>query len=342
MRHKTLLIATLVLGLAALALLRLNREAPATEGGKQPLVAATTLDRLQALTVKAGNKSVTLEKSADGWTVKEKLSLPADVENRLQPLIRGLQKANNLGQLTANPKRLERLALADSAVELTSDDGRKTAIQFGKQTEDGVGSSARLQGQDFAIRTDFTGYLEGDATSWVDFNLFVTPPAEIRSIAFVWKDGQAEFARKAKGVPFEGKDGPAVDDIVMTLATLRAADAVALDDKAAAQAGRSAQVKLTLFDGSSVTLTLAKATAVSANDSPKTYMRVEHSDPKHRANALAKKAVFIAAPWLAEQVPASLADFKKGQQPAPEPASTTIPIPGPAPTIIGTPDIKLK
>lgn len=342
MRHKTLLIATLVLGLAALALVRLNREAPATDGGKQPLVAAATLDRLKSFTVKSGNKSVTLEKSADGWTVKDKLSLPADVENRVQPLIRGLQKANHLGQLTANPKRLERLALADASVALTTDDGKTTAIQFGKQTEDGVGSSARLQGQDFAIRTDFTGYLEGDATSWVDFNLFVTPPAEIRSIAFTWKDGRAEFARKAKGALFDGKEGPAVEDIVMTLATVRAADAVALDDKAVAQAARSSQVKLTLFDGSSVTLTFAKIAGAPANEPAKTFVRVEHSDPKHRANALAKKAAFIAAPWLAEQVPASLADFKKGQQPAPEPASTAIPIPGPAPTIISTPDIKLK
>jgi hypothetical protein len=341
MRHKTLLIATLVLGLAALALVRLNREQPAADGGKQPLVATATLDQLKSFTVKAGNKSVTLEKSADGWTVKEKLSLPADVENRLQPLIRGLQKANNLGQLTANPKRLERLGLTDSSVALTSADGKTTTIQFGKQTEDGVGASARLQGQDFAVRTDFTGYLEGDATSWVDFNLFVAPPAEIKSVAFLWKDGKAEFSRQAKGVPFEGKQG-SVEDIVMTLATVRAADAVALDDKEAAQAARSSQVKLTLFDGSAVTLTFAKVATAKPNEQPKTFVRVEHSDPKHPANALAKKAVFVAAPWLAEQVPGSLADFKKGQQPAPEPVAPPIPIPGPAPAIITSPDIKVK
>ena len=341
MRHKTLLLATLVLGLAALALLRLNREAPAADDGRRPLVEAATLERLKAFTVKANNKAVTLEKTAAGWTVKEKLSLPADVENRLQPLIRGLQKASHLGQLTANPKRLERLGLADSSVTLTTDDGKSSTIQFGKQTEDGVGASARLQGQDFAIRTDFTGYLEGDANSWVDFNLFVAPPTEISSIAFVWKDGKAEYARKAKGALFDGKDGPAVEDIVMTLATVRAADAVPLDDKAAAQAARSSQVKLTLFDGSSVTLTFAKAVA-AGSEAPKTYVRVEHSDPKHKSNALLKQAVFIAAPWLADQVPASLADFRKAQQPAPEAPAPAIRIPGPAPAIVTSPDIKVK
>ena len=72
-------------------------------------------------------------------------------------------------------------------------------------------------------------------------------------------------------------------------------------------------------------------------------MRVEHSDPKHKANATSKKAVFIAAPWLAEQVPGSQADFKKSlQQPSAEPAAPTIQIPGPAPAIITSPEVKIK
>ena len=342
MRNKTLLIATLVLGLIAFTAVRLTREAPKAEAGKQPLVAAALLDGAKSLTIKANNKSVTVEKSADGWTVKEKLSLPADVEHRLLPLIRGLQKANNFGQLTANPKRLEKLGLADTSLTLVGPDGQPTTIQFGKQTEDGLGASARLAGQEFAIRTDFTAYLEGDPLSWVDLNLFVTPPAEIKSIAFLWKDGQAEFSRKAKGALFDGKEGVAVEDIVMTLATVRAADAVALDDKDAAKAVRSSQVKLSLFDGTSVSLTFAKLAGTTPNEPGKTFVRVEHSDPKHKANALAKKALFIAAPWLAEQVPGSLADFKKGQQPAPEPTAPTIQIPGPSPSIITSPEIKIK
>ena len=343
MRNKNLLIATLVLGLLALAAVRLTREAPKAEAEKKPLVEAGLLDGAKSLTVTANNKSVTVEKSADGWTVKEKLGLPADVENRLLPLIRGLQKANNFGQLTANPKRLEKLGLADSSLTIVGPDDKKTTIQFGKQTEDGLGASARLVGQDFAIRTDFTGYLEGDPLSWVDLTLFATKPAEIKSIGFEWKDGKASFSRKELGAPFEGKEGQAVEDIVATLATVRAADAVALDDKDIAKAVRSAAVKLTLFDGSSVTLTFAKLAGVAPNDQGKTFVRVEHSDPKHKANAIAVKAAFIAAPWLAEQVPSSLADFKKAQQqPAAEPTAPTIQIPGPAPAIITSPDIKLK
>lgn len=342
MRNKNLLIATLVLGVLAFAALRLTRETPKAEAAKKPLVGAALLEGAKSLAIKANNKSVTLEKNAEGWTVKEKFGLPAEIENRLLPLIRGLQKANDFGQLTANPKRLEKLGLADSSLTLVGADGTPVTIQFGKQTDDGLGASARLAGQAFAIRTDFKDYLEGDPTSWVDLTLFTSKPADIKAVSFEWKDGKAEFARKAQGAPFEGKEAQAVEEIAATLATIRAADAVALDDKEVAKAVRTAQVKLALFDGTSVTLVFAKLSGTSPNDQGKTFVRVEHSDPKHPSHAAAKKAAFVAAAWLAEQVPPSLADFKKAQQPAPEPAAPTIQIPGPAPAIITSPEIRLK
>ena len=123
-----------------------------------------------------------------------------------------------------------------------------------------------------------------------------------------------------------------IEEIVATLATIRAADAVALDDKEAAKATRIAQVKLTLFDGSAVTLAFTKLAGATPNDQGKAFVRVGHSDPKHQANAAAKKAVFVAASWLVEQIPGSLAEFKKAQQPATDAPAPTFQIPGPAPT----------
>ena len=342
MRNKTLLIATLVLGLVAFAVVRLTRETAEAAPAAAPLVDPAVFGALKSLTVKSGPRSVTVTKAGESWTVTDRFGLPADVENRLLPLIRGLQKARQHGQLTANPKRLERLALADSSLTLVGDDGKPLTIQFGKQTEDGLGASARLPGQDFAIRTDFTGYLEGDPLSWVDLTLFASKPTEIKTIDFEWSDGKASFSRKAVGALFEGKDGPTVEDIVATLANVRAADAVAADDKDAAKAVRAAQVKLTLFDGAMVTLTFAKVGGATPNEQPKTFVRVAHSDPKHPANATAKKAAFVAAAWLAEQVPASLADFRKGQQPAAETPAPVIQIPGPAPTIVPPKEITVK
>lgn len=341
MRNKTLLIATLLMGVGALVTVRLTREAPTDAPVRKPLVAAAVLDAVRTVTIKANNKSVTLVKGEAGWTVKEKLNLPADLENRLLPLMRGLQKAGDFGLLTANPKRLEKLGLTDAVVTLTGADGKATTIAFGKQTEDGLGASARLNDEKHAIRTDFTGYLEGDPTAWADLTLLAAKPAEIKSVKLEWTDGQAAFARKEVGAPFEGKEGAAAEDIVTALATVRAADALPLDDKEAAGARQTARITLGLFDGATAVVTLRSAGPAKPGESARAFVTVTHSDPKHQANAVAKLATFTAVPWMVEQVPASLADFRKGPASA-EPAPQTIQIPGPAPAIITSPDIKVK
>jgi hypothetical protein len=330
MRNKTLLIATLVLGLLAFAVIRLTRETVDAAPAQPPLVDPAVFGALKSLTVKSGPRSVTVVKSGESWTVQERFGLPADVENRLLPLIRGLQKARQHGQLTANPKRLEKLGLTESSVTLVTTDGRTAAIEFGKQTEDGLGNAARLAGQAFAVRTDFTAHLEGDAASWVDLTLFSAKPADIRTIALQWKDGRAELSRKSAGAPFEGKDAGALEELAATLATFRAADAVAKNDADAAKAPRSVEVKLTTFDGATATLAFAKLAGTQPNDPGKFFVRVTHSDPKHKANAADQLAVFTAPAWLSEQLPASFADFKKAGQPAAPAAPSFLPIPGPA------------
>ena len=327
MRNKTLLIATLVLGLVAFAVVRLTRETADAAPAQPPLVDPAVFGALKSLTVKSGPRSVTVTKAGESWTVTERFGLPADVENRLLPLIRGLQKARQHGQLTANPKRLEKLGLSDSSVTLATTDGRSVAIEFGKQTEDGLGNAARLAGQAFAIRTDFSTHLEGDAASWVDLTLFSAKPTDIRSVALTWKDGRVELSRKAAGAPFEGKDAAALEEIDGTLATFRAADAVAKSDADAAKAPRSVEVKLTTFDGATATMAFAKLAGAQPNDPGKLFVRVTHSDPKHKANAADKLAVFTAPAWLSEQIPASLADFRKAGQPAAAPSF--LPAPGP-------------
>jgi hypothetical protein len=333
MRNKTLLIATLVLGLVALTVVRLTRETIEAAPAQAPLFDPAVFGSLRSLTVKSGPRSVTVVKTGEAWTVSERFGLPADVENRLLPLIRGLQKARQHGQLTANPKRLEKLGLTESSVTLVTTDGRSVAIEFGKPTDDGLGNAARLAGQAFAIRTDFSAHLEGDPASWVDLTLFSAKPADIKTIALTWKDGRVELSRKSAGAPFEGKDAAALEELAATLATFRAADAVAKGDADAAKAPRSVEVKLTTFGGTTATLAFAKLAGTQPNDSGKLFVRVTHSDPKHPANAADKLAVFTAPSWLSEQIPASFADFNKAGQSAAPGAPSLLPIPGPVPAM---------
>ncbi len=320
MRNKSLLIGTLVLGLGALALLNLKPQDAADSGPKSPLVATEILTQPKSLTLKANGKSTTVEKAADGnWVVKEKFNLPVDVENRLRPLVIALQKAENLGVLTSNPKRLEKLGLTDSSLSVTGENGKVFAAEIGKPTDDGVGLSMRLQGETSAIRTSFNGYLEADPTNWMDSVLFNGKPEDIKAISFTWADGQQTFARPEKGKPFGGKEGPTVEDIVNALAIMRASDAAAKGDKEAAAAfAKFWTVKLELFDGATVTAVFAKGPASAPNEQPKLFTRVSHSDPKHVSNVMGAKAEFLSQPWLSEQLPASLAEFKRRVSPPAE------------------------
>lgn len=322
MRNKTLLIATLVLGLLALAALRLGREEAKPTPTKQPLVEAALLESLQSFVVKANGKSATITKDAGGsWTVKEKFGLPVDTEVRLTPLVRSLQKASNHGQLTASPKRLEKLGLADSAVTLNAP-GKSVTIEFGKQTDDGLGSSARYQGQPHAIRTDFTGDLDGDPASWVDLTLCAAKAEEVKTLAFGWADGKKEFGRPAKGKPFAGAGAEGIESLAASLATLRVGEAVAKDDKDVTGAfAKSFQVTLGFFDGNSLTLTFGQVAGKAAGEAPKTFVRAKHSDPKHKANGYAAKAEFTVPSWIMEQVPTSAAAFAKQTQPAASPTA---------------------
>lgn len=321
MRTKKLLIGTLGLGLVTLAVAYLKKETPQTEPTKTPLISATLLEGLRSATIKANGKSATVEKDAEGnWVVRDRFGLPVDIENRLLPLLRSLQKAENFGLLTANPKRIEKLDL-NSSVNLEGAGGN-FAADFGKNTDDGLGAAVRIRGQTSAIRTNFNGYLEADPTSWIDPLLWTVPPEDIRSIELTFPDGKAAFERPAKGKPFAGKDGEAIEGVASALATLRITDAVAKDaPEASAAFAKSRQVRLTLFDGTQLTAIFAQATPTAAGESVRVFLRAAHSDPKQKANALSTKADFIAPPWLADQIKSTLEEFNKSLNPPPAPAA---------------------
>ena len=65
MRNKTLLIATLVLGLVAFAVVRLTRESADAAPAQPPLVDPAVFGALKSLTVKAGPRSVTVVKNGE-------------------------------------------------------------------------------------------------------------------------------------------------------------------------------------------------------------------------------------------------------------------------------------
>jgi hypothetical protein len=325
MRHKTLLVSTLVVGIIALILLQSKSPSPAPAPAKTALIPADVLSHAQRLEIKANNKAATIEKNPAGeWTVKEKFGLPADVENRLRPLIQSLQNAENLGVLTTNPKRLGKLGLEDSTLTLISNEGKPFVLEIGKTTDDGVGSAIRLQGENVALRSNFTGYLESDPSSWINPLLYSRNDLEIKSLIFILSDGQATFTRTEPKVPFKGKEAMLLEDLSRTLSSLRISDAVEKNNPEAQTAFKqSREVKIEFWDGTIIHTIWGTIEPSDKNQLPKVYVRATHSIANHPLNQLNEKADFISASWVADQIPTSLADLKKRSEPPPEPSAPT-------------------
>lgn len=323
MRNRTLLLTTLALGAAALALVLMEPKDRPPAPAETPLVPPALLADLRSVEVTSGGRTARIERTDAGWVVPGKFGLPADADNRLRPLLQSLRQAKSLGTLTADPRRLERLGLSDSSVTLTGADGKPWKLELGRMTDDGLGVAARLPGGSAALRTDFAGHLEGDAANWIDPVLVAFAADQVTSLKlrFAADDTGLAFARDKAGEPLKAeKASPAAleaaEELLLSLATLRAADAVAPDDAeaGAALAKSRITVSLTLADGATLDITFGKA-APKEGEPPRGWMSVRHGDPKHPANAKSAKALFACPPWLVDQLPSTAADL--GRRPEP-------------------------
>lgn len=320
MRHKTLLLSTLAVGIIALVLLQSKSSPSASLPAKSALIPSEVLKDIQRLEIKANQKSTTVEKTDAGeWIVQDKFGLPADVENRLRPLIQSLQSAENLGVLTTNAKRLTKLGLEENTLTLTPSAGKPFTVEIGKTTDDGIGSAVRRQGESVALRTNFTGYLEGDSSAWVNPILYSRNDLEIKSLTFIFSDGQATFTRTEPKVPFKGKEAMLLEDLSRTLATLRISDAVEKNNPEAQIAFKqSREVKIEFWDGTIIHTFWGFIESADKNQPPKVFVRAVHSIKDHPLNQLNNQADFLCASWVADQIPTSLADLQKRAEPPPE------------------------
>lgn len=329
MRHRTLLLTTLALGAVALALLWLEPAAEPAAPEAQPLVPAALLADLRAIEIATGGKTTRLERSPEGWVVPARFGLRADAENRLRPLLQSLRNAKSLGILTSDPRRIERLGLEGQWIRLEGADGKSLRVELGRMTDDGAGVAARPEGEKAALRTTFSGYLEGDPANWIDPMLLTANPDEVTALALTFPDGSSvRLTREKAGEPLKGADAPTLaagGELLLALANLRATDAVAKDlPEAKAALAKPLVAELALPGGAKATLTLGRAPAAQGAP-PQAWMTVAHSDPKHPANAAAAKALFTCPPWLAEQIPGSAKELAaRGQPPAPAPGLPAI------------------
>jgi hypothetical protein len=318
MRNKTLLVGTLVLGLVTLTALNINKSSDEVKPIAKPLIDSEILNHPARLVIKSGSKTSTIEHLNGDWVVKERFNLPVDTEVRLLPLISSLQKTKNFGLLTSNPKRIEKLNLSDSLILITGENGKTFAAEIGKVTDDALGNAMRIQGETSAIRTNFTGEIEADPTTWINPILYSIKAEDIKSVVFKFKDGKNIFARSEKGKKFNDKENPWLEDFVLNLSTLRIIDAQGKGSTTAEAAFKdSCTIVFELFDGSTISTTWAKESNPESKE-PKFFVRAQHSDLQNKINQVGQKAEFLCPSWLMDQIPTSVADLDKRLNPPPE------------------------
>jgi hypothetical protein len=318
MRNKTLLLSTLILGLVTLVVLNVKKTSDEAKPTTQPLIDKAILNHPARLVLKSGGKTSTIEHLSGDWVIKERFGLPVDTENRLLPLITALQKTENYGLLTSNPKRIEKLNLTDAVILITGENGKTFAAEIGKITDDALGNAMRIQGETSAIRTNFTGYIEADPVAWINPILYTIKAEDVKGVTFKFADGKTTFVRSEKGKKFNDKENPWLEDFVLNLATLRIIDAQGKGSNTTEQAFKqSSTVSFELFDGSSIATTWAKESNPESKE-PKFFVRVQHSEAQNKINQLGQKAEFLCPSWLMDQIPTSAEDLNKRLSPPSE------------------------
>jgi hypothetical protein len=321
MRNRTLLFSTLALGAIALALVFTGRETPPPAAQSYNLVPPELLADLRAIEVTANEKTVRIERTEKGWVVPSRFNLPVDTDNRLRPFLQALRNTKVLGTLTSDPRRIAKLNFAGNSIRVEAANGKSWSAEFGRTVEDGSGGAVRLLDAKEALRTTFTGYLEGDPANWINPVIFVMKREEVKGVKVTFTDGATiALAREKVGEPLKGNVEPklaaASEELLNALSILRAADAIAPNDaEATAALARPFTVEVTLFSGETVTVRMAKAPAGKPGEPPRGWMTVAHSDAAHAMNQLSKQALYTCPPWLAEQVAGSAAELAKRMDP---------------------------
>lgn len=273
MKLKTLSIVVAILAVLSAFTWYAQRPAPPPSADArvgQPLASAATLD--QAAKVRLGDqgKALVLVKEADGvWHVPDYYDFPADF-TKLAKLVSDLTEARLQRLVTSNPERISRLEFNDSKITfLDGSDHELWDVTLGRNADNG-GRFVRFGAEQKAYLATYNGFLEVDPKSWADSQLLNLKTDDIARVEISFPDAgtpAVSASRAKKEDPFAADQAPegrklkadAVTSVLNSLATLRFSDTSdPADPNAVAAKAHTRTVKLTRFDGKTVTLALGR------------------------------------------------------------------------------------
>jgi hypothetical protein len=338
MKLKTLALAVALLAVLSAATWFAQRPAPVAAADPrigQPLLPASVIQNAARFTLTEGDQTVTVVKGAgDTWTVPSYHDFPADIAKLIRT-VDVLQEARIERLVTTSPDYIARLGFGTARLAFQDAAGKDLwALAIGKVAEKG-GTFVQVPGESKAFLGNFTIYLDTDAENWTDRQLIELAPSAISAleINFPEENGlNLRFTRAKSNDPFTSPDGrtPKQDEL-NNLVALHSAVSFSTtepsDSPGAREAApRSRALKLTTFDGHTVTLTYSQRPAPKVERPADqgelvplpepVYVKVAHSDPAAPVNALMAKRAFRTQESILAGLPAKSADLF-GTPPAP-------------------------
>lgn len=304
MKLRTLVIVVAILALASGAVFFLRRPTSPPSAdvriGK-PLVDSAMIEKTAKIQVSDQGKSVSLARQPDGtWIVGDYFGLPADF-TKLSRLVDELTQAKVERLVTANAERIAGLEFKDTQLAFADVSGNaQLTLTLGKTAQSG-GRFIRFGDEQKAYLAPINAWIDAEPRNWANTQLLNLKPDEVAKVEISFPaDGNATIvaSRAKKEDAFaaeksaEGKSlkSDKVSGIVSSLSSLRFSDTADLGDpNVAAARENSRTIKLTTFDGKTVTITAGRkpeqkiikppATAASDQSGPAALLKTTKTDP---------------------------------------------------------------
>jgi hypothetical protein len=268
-RFTLLLLAALVVITGALYVATQRNQPQETQGVALLPSLANDLNTVTAVLIRKGSATptLTLHKTGEQWTVKERMGYPADVA-KIRTLLLSLRDAKIVEEKTADPARFSTIGVEDPAAptalgaEVTVvAPGSKRAVIVGKPV--GEGTFVRRVGENQTYSVEPAISLETEPRFWIDSRLLDVPVALIQSVDVkpatgaaysIQRQNPTDNTYRLDGVPAGRKamDAPALAPGPTTFSGLTAEDVAPAGD---IDFGQASQVVVTLTDGNIITLT---------------------------------------------------------------------------------------
>lgn len=199
--HRNILAATVAILVAVLLLLNQGRS-PDMDNARLLPDLKPRINDVTSLVIRNNTETVTLEKSGDNWSVRERSNYATDI-GKLRQLLLALADARVLELKTSNPEKYSLLGVNDptdndsKSVEITiRGGGLENVLVLGK-TAQGNYRYARVDGTAQSVLIDRNPDVPGDAGDWLAQTILDISAERVQRVTITHAGGEEIRIEKA-------------------------------------------------------------------------------------------------------------------------------------------------